>query len=181
MAASALGCAMLAGAMLAVALAPAPARAQAPALAQAEPVDRAPPEVKLPDPMPAIPAEDARLTQIGGDTGTYPTAIDPESIAIDDSRVVRFTLVLTSRSGVRNISYEALRCDVPERRLMALGRPDGTWSPARGSNWQRIRFDNSLHRAHADLYRSICTFGRVGGRTPADVLRQIESNPFRTY
>lgn len=87
-------------------------------------------------------------------------AIDELSVVFGSDEVVRYTLVVTSASGARNVSYEGLRCATGERRLYAFGRSDGNWSKARNSAWVRIE-ENGLNRHHAALFREY--FCAVGG------------------
>lgn len=48
--------------------------------------------------------------------------IDGRSISIGSDEVIRFSVVVISASGARNISFEGLRCATGERRLYALAR-----------------------------------------------------------
>lgn len=137
------------------------------------------PTISLPDPMPAIPADGGSL-RVGLETPEAPrAAIDPDSLVLEGQKAFRFTLVVTSQAGVRNVSHEAIRCDEPERRLLAIGRADGSWSILRASGWQPIRFDDSLHTAHADLFRRLCAGGSLAARTQADLLRILRSERYR--
>lgn len=87
--------------------------------------------------------------------------IDSESLVIDSDDLIRYTLVITSPSGVQNVFYEAIRCSTGERRLYATGRADGTWAASRNSQWMKIR-ENSLNRHHAALYLEyFCPVGIV--------------------
>lgn len=86
-------------------------------------------------------------------------AIDERSVTFGSDEVVRYTLVVTSPGGARNVSYEGMRCATGERRLYAFGRADGTWSKARNNAWSRIA-ENNLNRHHAALFRDyFCTTG----------------------
>lgn len=109
--------------------------------------------------FPAAP-EEANLVSIyvGEETGNK-FYIDERSLVVGKDSVIRYTLVATSPSGARNVSYEGLRCGISERRLYALGRTDGSWAPARNSRWMPIS-DNYLNRHHAALYKEyFCTTG----------------------
>jgi hypothetical protein len=77
--------------------------------------------------------------------------VDRDSISVGADGVVRYTLVITSPSGVQNVSYEGLRCSSAERRLYAFGRSDKTWSKARSNQWLRIQ-ESTVNRHHAVLY-----------------------------
>lgn len=85
--------------------------------------------------------------------------IDEQSVSYGNDEVIRYTLVVTSPNGARNVSFEGMRCATAERRLYAFGRSDGTWSKARGNAWARIQ-ENNLNRQHAALFRDyFCTPG----------------------
>ena len=107
-------------------------------------------------------------------------AVDRESVSVSADGVVRYTLVVTSSAGAKNISFEGIRCATGERRLYAFGRSDGSWSKARNNQWVRIE-DNSLNRHHAALYKEyFCT---VGGSvmTTEEARRALpEGNPAAT-
>lgn len=84
-------------------------------------------------------------------TATSQFFVDVPNIAIGKDLVVRYTLVVISDSGARNVTFEGMRCDTRERRLYASGRPDGTWSEARNTQWTRIK-DAVTNRHHAALF-----------------------------
>lgn len=86
-------------------------------------------------------------------------AVDVQSVTYGADDVIRYTLVVTSTGGVRNVTYEGMRCETAERRVYAFGRRDGSWSKARKSEWVRI-VDNNLNRHHAALFKDyFCTTG----------------------
>lgn len=125
------------------------------------------------------PAPDAKnLIRI--DVGTLTDnefAIDEQSVSFGPDEVVRYTLVISSPRGARNVSYEGIRCATGERRLYAFGRPDGTWSKARSDRWVKIA-ENSLNRHHAALFRDyFCTTG--GTVSSTDEARRVlpKGNP----
>lgn len=92
-------------------------------------------------------------------------AIDERSVTYSADGVVRYTLVVTSPGGARNVTYEGMRCETAEKRIYAFGRRDGSWSKARKSEWGRIA-DNTLNRHHAALFQDyFCTSGGSVGST----------------
>lgn len=115
--------------------------------------------VEIEPDFPAAP-EAGRLIPIDvGSLSENRFEVDEASVTVGADGVIRFTVVVTSPGGVRNVSYEGMRCDTAERRLYALGRRDGSWSKARNSQWVRIA-ENSLNRHHAALYRDyFCASG----------------------
>lgn len=65
-------------------------------------------------------------------------AVDAKSITIGSDSVVRYTIVVTSRSGARTVNYEGIRCDTFERRIYAFGHKDGSWARSPKGSWHRI-------------------------------------------
>jgi len=85
--------------------------------------------------------------------------VDEASVHYGSDDVIRYTMVIVSPSGARNVTFEGMRCETGERRLYAFGRADGSWSRAKNSSWQRIE-GAKLNRQHAALYRDyFCTTG----------------------
>jgi len=85
--------------------------------------------------------------------------IDTASISVGEDTVVRYTVVIEAAGGAKNVSFEGMRCDTGERRLYAYGHPDGTWSKARRSGWEGIKF-RSLLSYHKALYEDhFCPYG----------------------
>lgn len=70
--------------------------------------------------------------------------IDAASISVSEDHVVRYTAVIETVGGAKNISFEGLRCETGESRLYAYGHPDGSWSKARNAGWKDIQFRSPL-------------------------------------
>jgi hypothetical protein len=100
--------------------------------------------------------------------------VDEKSISVGQDEEIRYSLVVVSRAGARNVSYEGMRCATGERRTYAFGRADGTWSNARNSRWRGIGGgSNSRHYAlFADYF---CAIGRPAIREPQDAIRVLRS------
>lgn len=86
--------------------------------------------------------------------------VDPASVSVGADGVVRYTLVVLSGSGARNVSFEGMRCDTRERRLYAFGRSDGTWSKSRSNQWEKVR-EGGGNRQHAALFQEYFCPGGV--------------------
>jgi CNP1-like family len=80
--------------------------------------------------------------------------VDAASISVGSDKVVRYTVVIESAGGAKNVSFEGLRCESGERRLYAYGHPDGTWSKARNAGWEGIKMRSllSYHKALFEDY-----------------------------
>jgi len=68
--------------------------------------------------------------------------VDPATISISKSdSLVRYVVVATSASGVRNVMYEALRCSTGEFKTYARYSPNGKWSLVGNPQWRSV-FDH---------------------------------------
>lgn len=77
--------------------------------------------------------------------------VDVPGITVGSDGVVRYVLMAIAPSGVRNITFEGMRCQTRERRIYASGRSDGTWSRARSERWLPVR-EATSNRQHAALF-----------------------------
>ena len=65
--------------------------------------------------------------------------VDPASISISSSdSVVRYVVVATSQSGVRNVMYEALQCARGEVKTYARMAPGGQWQLVKDPQWRSV-------------------------------------------
>ncbi|HZD21763.1 MAG TPA: CNP1-like family protein [Burkholderiales bacterium] len=94
--------------------------------------------------------------------------IDRTTLSVEKEGVVRYVFVARSSEGAQNVTYEALRCETAENRVIAVGQPDRTWVTAR-SGWRPI----SAPR-HLTLYRDFfCPQGQAIASV-ADAVRALE-------
>ena len=124
--------------------------------------------------LPAFPeAENLIPFRVGYHTETK-FLIDGNSLSVGSDGVIRYTLLVISASGAKNISYEGLRCETTERRIYAFGRSDKTWSKARGSQW--VRLQGSTNNHHIDLFSNyFCVVGDPDVRSADDARRILRS------
>lgn len=108
-------------------------------------------------------------------TATQSFAIDTRSLTVGPDGVIRYTLVATSDSGAKNVSYEGIRCATYERKLYAFGRSDGNWSRSRRDQWERIS-SNAANRQHAALAKDFFCEEKMVAGTADDMLRRIRQN-----
>ncbi len=121
--------------------------------------------------LPAAPKADNLVSFYVSPTTTQHFAIDVSSISLGSDGVVRYTLVATSSTGARNVSYEGIRCQTFERKLYAFGRDDGHWSRSRRDQWERI-YDNAVNRQQAALAQDFfCQETMVAGKAEDMVAR----------
>lgn len=114
--------------------------------------------------LPAAPLAESLLPFYVSATATQTFAIDAKSLTLGADGVIRYTLVTSSASGAKNVSYEGIRCSSFEKKLYAFGRPDGSWSRSRSDKWEPIR-SNAANRQHAALAKDyFCQGLTVAGK-----------------
>lgn len=93
---------------------------------------------------PEFPRED-RLLEFPVDAPATPFRylIDEKSVRLDEDRVIRYSIVISARSGARNVMYEGIRCATQEYKTYAYGDPDNRFVPAQKPMWRAIRRDGS--------------------------------------
>jgi hypothetical protein len=104
--------------------------------------------------LPPLPQADAKLLPFDVSNNTpLRFAVDPASLTVGSDGVVRYTVVITSPSGARNVNYEGIRCDNYEWRLYAsLDADHNDWDQTVANDWSRIE-NGSLNAYHASLYQ----------------------------
>lgn len=98
--------------------------------------------------------------------------VDPASVSVGSDGVVRYTLLIATPGGVKNLSYEGMRCLTRERRVLAIGRGDGTWSLAKGKQWEKIR-EGGVNRYHAALFQEYFCPGGVIVRNADEAIQAL--------
>lgn len=99
-------------------------------------------------------------------------AVDPKALSVGSDGVVRYTVVVTSPSGARNVNYEGIRCDTYEWRLYAgLNAEHDGWDRTVANDWRRIENGN-LNAYQSALYQDyFCT-----SKTPTGSANAIVNN-----
>ncbi len=90
--------------------------------------------------LPAWP-EDAHLIRARMPvTYTLKVYIDEKSVSRLADGIARFTLVVESPSGVRNVFFEGYHCETREYKTYATGTPDKTFEPVKKPKWERVQY-----------------------------------------
>lgn len=89
--------------------------------------------------LPDWPGSTGSLVEINVSTAglPYKVYVDPASITSGKDQVVRYTLVMISPLGVRNITYEGLHCGERNVRRIAYGSGE-KWFVLKDSPWQPV-------------------------------------------
>ncbi|MBI4756527.1 MAG: CNP1-like family protein [Betaproteobacteria bacterium] len=111
--------------------------------------------------LPPVPGDDKLAEFYVGSLTRNRFFIEPASVDLGSDGVVRYTLVVRTEAGAKNVSYEGLRCATRELRRYAFGRTDGSWAKARSDKWTRV-YNSDLNRHHAALMQEVfCPDGIV--------------------
>jgi hypothetical protein len=135
-------------------------------------------EATLPATLPPLSA--ARLIAI--DSGSrHRVEIDALSLAVDQERLVRYSLLVTTAGGARNLTYEALRCDTRERRVLAVARRDDSWSVTPDSPWRPVVRANAADLHHAEIAGRLCEGAAAASIRPERLVERLQADLTRRY
>jgi hypothetical protein len=106
--------------------------------------------------------------------------LDSKSLSQAADRVVRFSLIVESPSGARNVFYDGMRCETREYKTYAIGSAENRFEPVKDPQWQRIpmlEFNSFRHY----LYRHYVCDDYSTARSPAALVRIIKYEPYIKY
>lgn len=123
--------------------------------------------------LPQLPQPNVKLLPFEVSNNTSLTfAIDPASVSVGTDGVVRYTVVITTPGGERNVNYEGIRCDTYEWRLYAgLNADHNGWDQTVANDWERIQ-KGTLNAYHSALYTDFFCANKM----PAGNARTIVEN-----
>ncbi len=73
-------------------------------------------------------------------TYTLKVYLDEKSISHAPDGIVRYTLVVETPSGVRNVFFDGLRCDTREYKTYAIGTLEKTFESIKKPKWERVPY-----------------------------------------
>jgi len=122
--------------------------------------------------IPAYPRDADLIRFAAGGVAAHRYHIDARSLSVGEDGVVRYTLVVKAAGGATNVTFEGIRCEERERKIYAVGHPDGNWARARSPQWRRIDLQDAdpIHRV---LYTEYLCDGRWPVRNEREVLRKF--------
>lgn len=125
-------------------------------------LDRKPNWVEIPvTTLPALPNAADVLPFDVSSTSPLKFGIDAKSVTVGEDGVVRYTAVITSPAGARNVYYEGIRCDNYTWRLYAAANDAGTgWDRSVANDWQRIP-TSELNSYQGALYEDYMCASRL--------------------
>lgn len=114
--------------------------------------------------LPPVPRKESLVPFFVSAATEHRFFVDTASLSIGQDGVVRYTVVIETSAGANNTNYEGMRCETREWRHYASGRPDGTWSKARNSSWDKVR-EGGVNRYRAALFTDFfCPDGVINSR-----------------
>jgi hypothetical protein len=99
--------------------------------------------------------------------------VDRASLSRADDYVLRFTLVIESGSGARNVLFEGIRCETGEYKTYGYGAAGGKLEPLKTATWRPI--ENLGQNAYRwRLYRHYVCTDSLSARGPEEFLRELQ-------
>lgn len=124
-------------------------------------------------PLPAAPLANNLLPFYVSAATSNRFFIDPASLSVGSDGIVRYSMLVQTPEGGRNLAFEGMRCETKEWRIYASGRLDGSWSKSRNNQWSRIQ-DVASNRHHAALYLDYFCPGGVIARNVEEILSALK-------
>ena len=141
--------------------------------------NKAPPKEESALVLPAPPKSEDLLRYTVGASASMTFAVDAKSVSVGDDQIVRYSSVIISSSGAKNISYEGIRCTTAERKLFATGRADGSWNTLPDAEWRQIS-SAGANSYQATLFKEFfCDGESVAGKTSTIIDRIRRKKPLR--
>jgi hypothetical protein len=123
--------------------------------------------------LPAYPQDQDLLNIPLPDRDTLRLYIDERSISRLADRVIRFTLILESASGARNVFYEGIRCETQEYKTYAFGTSDGAFQPVPQPAWRDFPvYETNAFRKY--LSRHVVCDDHNSARLPKEIVKLIK-------
>jgi hypothetical protein len=113
--------------------------------------------------------EDLQHFTLNGDHDQFTYAIERKSLRTGEDGVTRFVVVIRSKQGAVNSSYEGLRCGHRAYKIYAYGSDQGL-TPFTGIDWQTLSKDANDYRA--TLYEDLICNLLTGQPNPPDSVFQ---------
>lgn len=110
-------------------------------------------------------------------TYTLKVYLDEKSISLAQDGITRFTLVIESALGNRNVFFEGYHCDTREYKTYASGTSDKTFEPIKKPKWEKIAYyDTNAFRFQLLRYY-VCDPNALSvALSPRDLIHRLKSN-----
>lgn len=122
--------------------------------------------------IPPLPAEPDLVPVPLPKRDTLKLFIDSKSVTRADDGTLRLTLVAQSSSGLRNVFYDAYRCETREFKTFAAGTADSVLTPIKKPVWEKAPYFEVNAYRHTLLKHYLCT-ANDAAREPKELIRRL--------
>ena len=98
--------------------------------------------------------------------------VDPETLSITEEGIVRYVLVATSASGVRNVMYEGIRCKTSQAKTYARF-VQGKWETVNEPQWRHL-LEQTPSRHAAKFASAAACDGPTPTRTAQEMVTRLK-------
>lgn len=129
--------------------------------------------------VPPAPAFDVgKLVEFDVSTGSSLVyGVDPATLRIGNDGIVRYVVVATSRTGVRNVSYEGIRCSSGEFKTYARHSAEGGWRPVDKPEWRSL-FGNMPSRHAVQLAKAGACNNSAPTSSVDEIVNRLKTHGF---
>jgi hypothetical protein len=125
------------------------------------------------DKLPPLPSEASLLSFDVSQNTPLAFSVDAKSIDVGSDGVVRYTIVVTSPAGARNVNYEGIRCDTYEwRQYAGLNATHDGWDRSVATDWSRIE-NGDLNAYQAALYQDYFCASKMAAAPAKMIIENI--------
>ena len=111
-----------------------------------------------------------------GARGSHRYFLDVRTLDVGKDGVVRYAVVVRTAGGASSTGYEGIRCASYEKRVYAVGHPQGKWIEAKRSVWEPIQ--SGRRNEHQDvLYKEFFCPDRAPASRDA-AIRALRNSAF---
>jgi len=129
--------------------------------------------------LPALPKSENLIPfeVVNRDYDNYQYSIDSASLSIGEhDGIRRYTVVIASRNGIRNLRYEAIRCETGEYKTYAYAIEDAAFRIFTTPQWQNIGKEGSGRYRYTLLDEYFCSNFETEMNLP-EILRTLRYPP----
>lgn len=102
--------------------------------------------------------------------------VDPNTLTITRDGVIRYVMVASSTTGVRNVLYEGIRCTTGEVKTYARKNAAGQWAPVSDPQWRALHGGNATTAHALALARQgACSGHTVGADSVGALVKKLRN------
>ncbi|OOZ36811.1 CNP1-like family protein [Solemya velesiana gill symbiont] len=126
--------------------------------------------------LPDYPQEENLLEfDVHAPGGKFIYFIDEKSLSVGEKDgVVRYALVIRSRTGAENVTYEGMRCNIKEFKSYAFGNGRGEWRKARKPRWMAFRGNGYNQYRYVLWEYYLCDRAKVLPRSVEEIVSALK-------